>query len=118
MWKKRLDGVKSEEVFLKHILDEINFLIKETEGISFDTFIADELLKRAAARSLEIIGEAAKNISSDFKKRHAGIEWKKLAGLRDKIIHGYFGVNWDIVWDVIKNKMPELKQAIQNMISK
>jgi uncharacterized protein with HEPN domain len=118
MSKKRLDGVKSENVFLKHILDEINFLIKETEGISFDTFIADELLKRASARSLEVIGEAVKNISSDFKKRHADIEWKKLAGLRDKIIHGYFGVNWDIVWDVIRNKLPKLKLTIQDMISK
>jgi len=110
--------VKSEEVFLQHILEEINFLIKQTEGISFDTFMGDELLKRASARSLEIIGEAAKNISTEFKKRHAGIEWKKLAGLRDKIIHGYFGVNWDIVWDVIKNKMPELKKGVQNITSK
>jgi uncharacterized protein with HEPN domain len=110
--------VKSEEVFLQHILEEINFLIKQTEGISFDTFMADELLKRASARSLEIIGEAVKNTSTDFKKRHAGIEWKKLAGLRDKIIHGYFGVNWDIVWDVIKNKMPELKKGVQNITSK
>ena len=77
--------MKSEEVFLQHILEEINFLIKQTEGISFDTFMADELLKRASARSLEIIGEAAKNISTEFKKRHAGIEWKKLAGLEIKL---------------------------------
>ena len=110
--------MKSKERCLQHILEEINFLIKQTEGISFDTFMADELLKRASARSLEIIGEAVKNISTDFKKRHAGIKWKKLAGLRDKIIHGYFGVNWDIVWDVIKNKMPELKKGVQNITSK
>ena len=102
--------MKHEEVFLKHILEEINFLAKETEGLKFEEFIQNEVLKRACSRSIEIIGEAVKNLSADFKKRHKEIEWKKVAGLRDKIIHYYFGVNWDIVWDVIKNRLPKLKE--------
>jgi uncharacterized protein with HEPN domain len=110
MLRKRLDGMKHEEVFLKHILEEINFLAKETEGLKFEEFIQNEVLKRACSRSIEIIGEAVKNLSADFKKRHKEIEWKKVAGLRDKIIHYYFGVNWDIVWDVIKNRLPKLKE--------
>jgi len=105
--------LKSDRVYLKHILDEINFLLKETGGIESEDFKQNELLKRAGTRSLEIIGEAAKNLSPDFKKLHSDIEWKKIAGMRDKIIHLYFGVNWDIVWDVIKNRLPLLKEQLE-----
>ena len=110
--------MKHEQVFLKHILDEINFLIKKTGDKKFDEFIKDEVLKRACSRSLEIIGEAVKNLSNDFKRAHKGIEWKKIAGLRDKIIHYYFGVNWDILWDIIKNRLPELKEQVENILNK
>ena len=110
--------MKHNQVFLKHILDEINFLTKETEGIKFEQFIKNEILKRACSRSLEIIGEAVKNLSLDFKKQYKEIEWKKIAGLRDKMIHDYFGVNWDIVWDVIKNQIPKLKEQVENILDK
>jgi uncharacterized protein with HEPN domain len=118
MLRKRLDGMKPNQVFLYHILEEINFLIKETEGLKFEEFMQNEVLKRACSRSIEIIGEAVKNLSTDFKKRYKDIEWKKISGLRDKIIHYYFGVNWDIVWDVIKNKLPELKEQVENILAK
>jgi uncharacterized protein with HEPN domain len=108
--------MKHNQVFLKHILDEINFLTKETEGIKFEQFIKNQILKRACSRSLEIIGEAVKNLPADFKKRYKDIEWKKIAGLRDKIIHYYFGVNWDILWDVIKNQLPKLKEQVENIL--
>ncbi|MCJ7785077.1 MAG: DUF86 domain-containing protein [Desulfobacterales bacterium] len=110
--------MKHNQVFLRHIFDEIIFLIKETEGIKFEEFIKNEILKRACSRSLEIIGEAVKNLSPDFKKRYKEIEWKKIAGLRDKMIHGYFGVNWDIVWDVIRNQIPKLKEQVGNILDK
>ncbi len=110
--------MKREQVFLKHILEEINFLIKETDNIKFEEFMKNEILKRACSRSLEIIGEAVKNLSNDFKKAHKGIEWKKIAGLRDKIIHYYFGVNWDILWDVIKNHLPKLKEQVGDILNK
>jgi uncharacterized protein with HEPN domain len=110
--------MKHNQVFLKHILDEIDFLTKETEGRNFETFIKDEILKRACSRSLEIIGEAVKNLSPDFKKQHKEIEWKKISGLRDKMIHGYFGVNWDIVWDVMRNQIPKLKAQVENILDK
>ena len=108
--------MKHNQVFLKHILDEINFLTKETEGIKFEQFIKNQILKRASSRSLEIIGEAVKNLPADFKKRYKDIEWKKIAGLRNKIIHYYFGVNWDILWDVIKNQLPKLKEQVENIL--
>lgn len=109
--------MKHEKVFLEHILEEIIFLLEKTDGLSFQEFVKDEVLKRACSRSLEIIGEAVKNLSGDFKRKHKDVEWKKISGLRDKIIHVYFGVNWDILWDVIKNRLPTLKVRIENMLS-
>lgn len=80
--------------------------------------IANPHLRRSFVRSLEIIGEATKNISRDLKDEHPEIEWKKIAGMRDKLIHYYFGVDWDVVWDVIKNKLPIYKQQIEAMLLK
>lgn len=109
--------MKSDAEFLRHILDEINFATTETKGLTFDVFIKNELLKRACTRSIEIIGEAVKNLSPEVKRRHRYVEWKKLAGMRDKVIHFYFGVNWDIVWDTINNRPPVLKCLIENILN-
>ncbi len=117
MLRKRLDGMKPNQIFLNHILDEINFLVKETESLKFEEFMQNEVLKRACSRSIEIIGEATRNLSTDFKRKYKDIEWKKISGLRDKIIHYYFGVNWDIVWDMIKNRLPELKEQVENILA-
>ena len=76
--------MKSDEVFLRHILDELDFLLKRTGGIDFDAFVADDVLKRACARSLEIIGEAVKNVSPQLRKKHKDVEWTKIAGLREQ----------------------------------
>jgi len=108
--------VKHSLPFLKHILEEINFLLKETRGLDFDDFVSNELLKRSCTRSIEIIGEATKNLSPEIKEKYRNIEWKRMAGMRDKIIHYYFGVNWDIVWSVIKDNIPELKGKVEKII--
>ncbi len=108
--------MKQNLPFLKHILDEIDFLLKETKGLTYEDFISNELLKRGCTRSIEVIGEAVKNISKELKEKHKDVDWKKMAGMRDKIIHYYFGVNWDIVWDVIKKRIPELKPKIEKII--
>ena len=105
--------MKQNEVYLKHILDEIKFLLKSTESLNYDTFLESKMYTRAFSRSLEIIGEAVKNLSPSFLKKHSDIEWKKIAGMRDKIIHHYFNVDYKIIWDVIKNKLPEIKEKIQ-----
>ena len=73
----------------------------------------DETLKRAIVRSLEIIGEATKKIPADFKVKWNLIQWKNMAGMRDRLIHDYIGVNYSIVWDVFKNKIPQLSTQIQ-----
>jgi len=108
--------MKQNLPYLKHILDETKFLLNETSGSTYEDFTSNELLKRGCTRSLEIIGEAVKSLSIDFKKRYPDIQWKKIAGMRDKIIHYYFGVNWDIVWATIQDKIPELKERIEAII--
>ena len=110
--------MKDNKVFIQHIRDEINYLIKESKNLTYESFIKNETLKRAFTRSLEIIGEATKNISTDFRERYPEIEWKELTGLRDKLIHHYFGVNWNRVWDVIENLIPKLKEQIEKILNK
>jgi uncharacterized protein with HEPN domain len=102
--------------FLKHILDEANFLIDKTKGLTFEDYLKDEVLKRATTRSIEIIGEASKNLSDDFKNKHSDIKWKDIAGMRDKIIHFYFGIKWNVVWSVIQNEVQPLKLKIEEVI--
>jgi uncharacterized protein with HEPN domain len=76
----------------------------------------DEVLERACARSMEIIGEAVKQIPDSYRSDHPEIDWKSYAGLRDKLIHHYFGVDYALVWDVIKNELPELKNKLTKII--
>ena len=101
--------------YLHHILDEINYIEGMVCQINEDIFLSDETLKRSFVRSIEIIGEAAKKIPLDFKKTHSDISWKRIAGMRDKLIHHYFGVDYHIVWDVAINKLPVLKKQIEEI---
>ncbi len=103
--------------YLKHILDECNYILEVVNaGLTKEDLLQDETLKRAIVRSLEIIGEATKKIPADVKLRWHSINWKNMAGMRDRLIHDYMGVNYSIVWDVIKNKIPELTLQITQVI--
>jgi len=103
--------------YLRHILDECSYIISVSEDLSFDDFMTDETLKRAVVRSLEIIGEATKKIPADFKVKWNSIQWKNMAGMRDRLIHDYIGVNYSIVWDVLKNKIPDIHNQIISFLS-
>lgn len=109
---------KDPKEFLRHILDECSYIMSVSENLSFENFLEDETLKRAVVRSLEIIGEATKKIPADFKVKWNTIQWKNMAGMRDRLIHDYIGVNYSIVWDVMKNKIPEMHKEISNFLSK
>jgi uncharacterized protein with HEPN domain len=105
--------------YLKHIHDECVYIISViTEDMTKDDFLKDETLKRAIVRSLEIIGEATKQIPIDFKIKWESINWKNMAGMRDRLIHDYMGINYSIVWDVAKNKIPELNNQIIRVLAK
>jgi len=110
--------MKSNEVFLRHVLEKITFLLEHTRALSFDDLMKDAVLQRACARSFEIMGEAVKNIHADFRRKHKEIDWKNIAGMRDKLIHQYFGVNWNILWDVIKVKLPGVKVHLEKILEK
>lgn len=110
---------KSMIDFLQHIFVECQYLVNLIEeGLTKEDLTKDETLKRAVVRSIEIIGEATKNIDKGFKEKYDDIEWKQMAGMRDRLIHNYMGVNYNIVWDVIYNKIPALKEKIQTVIEK
>jgi len=103
--------------FLKHIADECTYLLSVSNELSKDNFLDDETLKRAVVRSVEIIGEATKKIPADFKVKWSSIQWKNMAGMRDRLIHDYIGVNYSIVWDVLINKIPALNAQIQEVLN-
>ena len=103
--------------YLRHILDECAYIKSViTPELEKSDFLENETLKRAIIRSLEIIGEASKKITADLKYQWNSISWKNMAGMRDRLIHDYMGVNYSIVWDVVKNKIPELYDQIESVI--
>lgn len=102
--------------YLRHIIVEVDYLLDQSQGLSFERFMANETLRRAFVRSLEVIGEAVKNLPEEFRDMHSEIEWRPIARMRDRLIHGYFGVDHQIVWDVVQGKLPQLKHHIQRII--
>jgi uncharacterized protein with HEPN domain len=107
----------SDIEFLKHIHDECIFLLKVTLNKSKDEVLDDEVYFRAVVRSIEIIGEATKKVHPDFKLLHPQIEWRKIAATRDMMIHNYFGIDNDIVWNIITNKIPDLEHFLKKIIA-
>lgn len=106
----------SQLEFLRHILDECSYILKVTEDKTSADVFSDETLSRAIIRSLEIIGEASKKVDNDFKLKHPHIEWKKMAATRDVMIHDYFGIDYDVVWSIITDKLPDLEHYLQEII--
>ena len=108
----------SDRELFQHILDEIRFLENETQNLDEEKFLRDDRAKRAFTRSLEIIGEAVKNISNLMVVQNPEVPWRNIAGMRDKLIHGYFSVNYKLVWDVTKNIVPVFKKQLQEIMNK
>ncbi len=105
--------------YIKHIKVEIDFIINTIPyRMTKQDFIQDEILKRAIVRSLEVIGEATKSIPIDEKLKYPDIQWKNMAGMRDKLAHDYMDLDYGIVWDVIKNKIPILQSQIKDVLEK
>ena len=102
-------------LYINDIQKALTKIEKFTKQITFEKFKNNDLIVDAVSRNLEIIGEAAKNIPEDIRKKYPYIEWQKIAGLRDVLIHDYFGIDLLILWDIVKNKVPELKIKLKNI---
>ena len=96
-------------------LQSINAIEEFSEDMKREELISNRMKQSAIVREIEIIGEAVKNVSEETKKKHKEVQWKKIAGTRDKMIHHYFGVDLDIVWRIIKDDIPTLKKKILNI---
>ena len=108
---------KNYAFFLQDIKIALNKIFKYTEKLSYEEFICDDKTKDAVERNFEIIGEAVKNLPEDFRTQYPNIPFKQIAGMRDKLIHDYFGIDYELVWNTIKNKLPQFNEDIENLIN-
>lgn len=105
-----------DETYLKHIRDAIWAIETYTDGLIYEDFLDDNLIQDGVVRQLGIVGEATKNISSDFRESHTDIPWRDVAGMRDKLIHGYNQVDLDIVWKTVQEDLPKLKEQVGKLL--
>lgn len=109
---------KKDIVYILHIRDAIYLILEYTKDLNIKDFTSKRIIQDAVIRRIAIIGEAVKNISMNFREKYSEIAWKKIAGMRDKVIHGYFNVDIDRVWTVIIKDIPLLKREIEEIINK
>jgi uncharacterized protein with HEPN domain len=103
------------ELLLNDIFDAIDRIRQYTDGISFEIFSGDQKTIDAVARNLEIIGEAANRLPDDFKEKHSEIEWYKVVGLRHRIIHEYFGIDLEMIWQIVNSDLPVLRDVLSKL---
>ncbi len=103
--------------YLEDILNAIDKIERYTKNLTFEEFMMDDRTTDAVIRNLEVIGEAVKHLPVDLKENYPDIDWRAIAGLRDILIHAYFGIDEDIIWDVIENKIPVFKKQIKKLIA-
>lgn len=104
---------EDSKIYIDHILENVKDIEEFSKNLTKNKLLKDKLRQKAIIRSIEIIGEAVKNLPESFKKNYSQLPWRKIAGTRDRIIHHYFGVDLDIIWEIIKKDLPTLKKQIQ-----
>lgn len=107
---------KEAAVFLKHILDSIALIEQFLQNMTKEDFDEDARSQEAVVRRLEVIGEAAKHVPASLREEYPSISWKDIAGMRDKLIHHYFGINLNTVWATVKEDLPKLKEEVEKIV--
>ncbi len=108
--------IRDPLIYLHDILESIENIEEDTQGISEEEFLKKRIIQQAVIRNLEIIGEASKQLSRDFKSANPSIPWNKITAMRNKIIHEYFGLKLNVIWQTINEDLPPLKKQIRKML--
>lgn len=109
--------MKESVVYLTHIHEQTSLILRTLETLSADAFFAEPLYQNALIRSLEIIGEATKNIPDEYRTNHPDIPWRSMTGMRDRLIHGYFTVDLDEVWRTLQENIPALHKSMEKILT-
>ena len=108
--------MRDYRLYLKDILAAIDSIEEFVAGMDLAAFQADDKTTSAVMRKLEIIGEAAKQVPDEIRQNHPRVPWKEMAGMRDKLIHFYFGIDYQLVWRAIKERLPQIKPELQKIL--
>ncbi len=107
--------MKDDGLYLRHILEAIQRVLEYTAA-GPEAFRQDLRTQDAVIRNLQVIGEATKNVSARMRGAHPEVPWKSMAGMRDRVVHDYFGISLDIVWDVVQNHLPPLRDSLRRIL--
>ena len=108
--------MRDRRFYLRDIFTAMVAIQEFIEGMNFETFEADDKTASAVIRKLEIIGEATKNVPEEIRRKHPQVPWRQMAGMRDQLIHAYFGVDYSLVWETVKDQIPLLQPVIAQII--
>lgn len=107
---------RDDKVYLQHVLDAILAIERFTGGVTYEQFVRNEMMQQAVVRELEIVGEAGRNLSEEFRTQHPEIPWREIIGMRNRIIHAYFDLDLGAVWDAVQLDVPTLKLQIETIL--
>ena len=110
--------MEKDRLYLQHIMEALGKIASFLQGVDRDQFLASDLIRAAVIRELQVIGEAAKRISSEFRQTTPGVPWQEVTGTRDKLVHDYFDVDFEQVWLTCQEDLPLLKRALERILDK